>query len=40
MNAAFTIHDGSRKLSKALAKINIYMTKMIARNLRAVLIPS
>lgn|GEM_PF-5604024 len=39
-HAAFTIHDGSRKLSEALAKTNIYMTKMIARNLRAVLIPS
>lgn len=39
-HAAFTIHDGSRKLSEALAKINIYMTKMIARNLCAVLISS
>ena len=39
-HAALTIHDGSRKLSEALAKINIYMTKMIARNPRAVLVPS
>lgn len=39
-HAALSIYDGPRKLSEALAKINIYMTKMISRSPRVILVPS